>query len=50
MCYVWGPEEMRSWFWWGNVREGHHLQNLGIDGRIIIKWIINRWYGGHGMD
>jgi hypothetical protein len=26
-------------FWWGNLREGDHLEDLGIDERIIIKWI-----------
>jgi hypothetical protein len=49
MCYVWGIEEMHSGFWWENVREGHNLEDLGIDGRIITKWI-NRWYGGHWID
>jgi hypothetical protein len=49
MCYVWGTEEMHSGFWWGNVREEHHLEYLGVDSSIIIKWI-NRWYGGHGID
>jgi hypothetical protein len=30
-------------FWWGNLRERGHLENLGIDGRIILKWIFRRW-------
>jgi len=25
--------------WWGDLRERHHLEDLGIDGRIILKWI-----------
>jgi len=25
--------------WWGNLREGEHLEHLGIDGRIILWWI-----------
>jgi hypothetical protein len=25
-------------FWWGDLREGDHLENPGIDRRIILKW------------
>ena len=24
-----------------------HLENPGVDGRIILKWIIRKWDGGH---
>jgi hypothetical protein len=30
----------------GNVREGDHLKDPGIDGRIILKWIFERLDGG----
>jgi hypothetical protein len=30
---------MHAWFWWGNLREREHSEDLGIDGRIILKWI-----------
>ena len=26
-------------FWWGNVGVGDHLEVLGVDGRIILRWI-----------
>jgi hypothetical protein len=32
-------EEVHTGFWWVNLRERHHLQDLGIDGRIMLSWI-----------
>jgi len=28
---------------WRDLREGHHLGNLGVDGRVMLKWI-KKWY------
>jgi hypothetical protein len=33
-------------FWWGNLREGYRFEDPGIDGRIILKWILEKWDGG----
>jgi hypothetical protein len=33
---VWGREEVCTWFWWGNLREGDHWGDPGVDGRIIL--------------
>jgi hypothetical protein len=35
-------------FWLGDPREGDHLENPGVDGGIILKWIL-KWDAG-GMD
>jgi hypothetical protein len=34
-----GRREMHAGYWWGNVIEGDHLENLGVDGNVIIKRI-----------
>jgi hypothetical protein len=31
-------------FGWGDTREGDHLEDTGVDGRIISKWILKKWY------
>jgi len=29
--------EVHREFWWGNLRQGDHLEDPGVDGRITIK-------------
>ena len=28
----------------------NHLEDPGVDGRIILRWIFRKWNGGHGLD
>jgi hypothetical protein len=39
--------EMILEFWWGNMK--HRLEDLGADGRITPKWVVN-WMEWRAMD
>ena len=45
-----GREAVYTGFWWGNPRERDHLEDPGIDGRIILRWIVKKWDVGRGLD
>jgi hypothetical protein len=46
--HVWGRREVHTGFWWGDLREGAHLGDPGVDGRIILRRIFGKWGGGAG--
>jgi hypothetical protein len=38
-----GRREVHTGFWWRNLREGEHLEDLGLYGRIILKCMFVKW-------
>jgi hypothetical protein len=49
MQRVWWRRGVYAGFWWGNLNERDHLEEPGVDERIILKWIFRKWDVG-GMD
>jgi hypothetical protein len=41
-----GREEVHTWFWWRNLGEGDSLEDPGVNGRVILIRIFEKWDGG----
>jgi hypothetical protein len=39
---VWERGEVHTGFWWKNLKEMGHFEDVAIDGRIILKWLFNK--------
>jgi len=37
-----GRREVYMGFWWRNLRERDHLEGIGVEGIIILKWGFNK--------
>jgi hypothetical protein len=37
-----GRGEAYTGFWWGNLRESDHLEDPGVDGRMILRWVFRK--------
>jgi hypothetical protein len=46
MWHLWEKREVvHTGLWWGNLMERGHLKDVGVDGKIILKWISKTWNG-----
>jgi hypothetical protein len=45
--YVSGIGDRRCAYrvWWGDVKERNHLEDLGVDERILLKPVFKKWDG-----
>jgi hypothetical protein len=41
---MWEKREVHEGFWWGSLRNGYHLCDPDVDGRMILKWILEKWF------
>ena len=37
----WEEREVHIGFWWGNLRDKDHLEDLGVE-RIVLTWIFEK--------
>jgi len=42
MHHVWGRIKVCTGFWCGNLKEGYHLEDPGVNGSIILKCIFRK--------
>jgi len=40
-----GREEVNTRFWWGNLTERDYLEDLDVDGTIILILTFGKWDG-----
>jgi hypothetical protein len=45
MWHVWGRREEHAGAWWDILRERDTLEDLDVDGNIILKWILRHCVG-----
>jgi len=42
---VWRTGDMHTGFWWGRSYGNNHLQDLDIEWRKMLKWVLKKWGG-----
>jgi hypothetical protein len=40
MWQAWVRREMDTEFWWENLEGRYHYEDLDVDAKIILKWIL----------
>jgi hypothetical protein len=39
MWLLWGRGEVNKGFWWGDLGERDHLEDLGVERNILKNWV-----------
>ena len=47
---VWDRGEIYAEFWLGNPKEIKHLEDLGLDERVTLNWVLSEYDGRAWMD
>jgi len=42
MQHTWEGCEMHTTFWSEDLKRRDHLDDLGVDGKIILEWILGK--------
>jgi hypothetical protein len=42
-----GRREACTGFWWGNLREKDQWGDPGVDGRVVLRWLVRKWDVGY---
>jgi hypothetical protein len=42
MYHAWGRMGIHIGFWWESQKETDHYEDLGVGGKIILRWILER--------
>jgi hypothetical protein len=42
---VWKTGKVHKGIRWGDLKERDHLEDLGVDKRLMTKWIFKKWDG-----
>jgi hypothetical protein len=45
-CSTYGNESGEYRVLWDNLMKGDNVEKPGVEGRIVLKWILEIWYGG----
>lgn len=45
-----GEDKFLQGILWGNLKERENVLELGVDGRIILKWILHNWTEDDELD
>jgi hypothetical protein len=41
---MYGERRSAYRFSWGSLRKRNHLEDPGVDGRTILKWMFRKWH------